>query len=157
MADLLFDWFGFECYQMVRLFFSIWPFEKMKISPIMSRICQIRNKLSKICLILRNFCQSGEILPTLVTLNSLRLTLSFISFFSESFGVGKWTPEIIQLLLVTLTIGGQYYKRSTLVIDDKACPRNFFLIFCMAWGLTWNAWRKPDLFILSELVLLNYR
>ena len=68
MADLLFDWFGFECYQMVRLFFSIWPFATMKISPIMSRICQIRNKLSKICQILVNFCQSGEILPTLVTL-----------------------------------------------------------------------------------------
>ena len=46
-----------QCDQMVRLFFNIWPFAAMKISPIMSQICQIKNKLSKICQILVNFCK----------------------------------------------------------------------------------------------------
>ena len=43
-----------QCDQMVRLFFNIWQFATLKISPIMSQICQsgsvfcqIRNKLSK--------------------------------------------------------------------------------------------------------------
>ena len=31
-----------RCDQMVRLFFNIWPFETMKISPIMSQIYQSR-------------------------------------------------------------------------------------------------------------------
>ena len=31
-----------QCDQMVRLFFSIWPFATMKISPIRSQICQSR-------------------------------------------------------------------------------------------------------------------
>ena len=31
---------GPRCDQMVRLFFKIWPFTAMKISPIISQICQ---------------------------------------------------------------------------------------------------------------------
>ena len=57
-----------QCDEMVGLFFNIWPFATMKISPIMSQICQSRltilpnkNKLSKIC-------QSGEISSNLATL-----------------------------------------------------------------------------------------
>ena len=39
-----------QCDQVVRLFFKIWPFVTIKISPIMSQICQsIINKPSKIC------------------------------------------------------------------------------------------------------------
>ena len=54
------------------IFFNIWTFATMNIGPIMSQIigsaiCQIRNKLSKICQILVNFWQSGEISPNLVT------------------------------------------------------------------------------------------
>ena len=64
-----------QCDQMVRLFFNIWPFAAMKISPIISQmcksmliICQIRRRLSKIWQILANFCQSDKISPNLVTL-----------------------------------------------------------------------------------------
>ena len=64
-----------QCYQMVKLCFNIGPFATTKISPIMSQFCQSRfailtnfkNKLSKFCQILVNFCQSGEISPNLVT------------------------------------------------------------------------------------------
>ena len=62
-----------QCDQMVRLFFNIWPFARMQISPIMSQICQIRlsilpNKnesvtnLPKTCQLLpkwRHFTKSG--------------------------------------------------------------------------------------------------
>ena len=57
-----------QCDEMVGLFFNIWPFATMKISPIISQICHSRltilpnkNKLSKIC-------QSGEISSNLATL-----------------------------------------------------------------------------------------
>ena len=58
---------------MVRLFFNIWLFATMNISPIISQISQRRlrilgNKLSKICLRRVNFGQSDEISPNLVTL-----------------------------------------------------------------------------------------
>ena len=33
---------GYQCDQMVRLFFNIWPFPTMQISPIMSQVCQSR-------------------------------------------------------------------------------------------------------------------
>ena len=53
-----------QCDQMVKLFLSIWPFATMKISPkchkfatVGSAFCQIRNKPSKICQKLVNFCQ----------------------------------------------------------------------------------------------------
>ena len=39
-----------------------------KFAKVGSTFCQIRNKLSKICQRLVNSCQSGEILPNLVTL-----------------------------------------------------------------------------------------
>ena len=65
---------GKQCDQMVRLFFNIWPFATMKISPIMSQICQSKlsilpNKkvtfknLPKTCKLLpkwRNFAKSGH-------------------------------------------------------------------------------------------------
>ena len=51
-------------------FFNISPFASLKISPIRSVFCQIRNKLSKFCHTLENFRQSGEFLPNLVTLVS---------------------------------------------------------------------------------------
>ena len=57
-----------QCDQIVRLFFNIWPFASMKISPIMSQICPKRKKQSKICQIPEFFCQSGDILSNLVTL-----------------------------------------------------------------------------------------
>ena len=64
-----------QCDQMVRLFFNIWPFPTMQISPIMSQVCQSRlsilpNKKQT----LKNMpktsklFQSGEISPNLVTL-----------------------------------------------------------------------------------------
>ena len=65
----------FQRDQMVRLFFNIWPFATLKISPkchkfaeVGSVFCQIGNKLSKICQRLVNFCQSGKISPNLITL-----------------------------------------------------------------------------------------
>ena len=83
-----------QCDQMVRLFFNIWPFETMKISPIMSQICPSRlsilpnkNKLSKNFQTYK-FLQNGGISPNLVTLwsNHEKLNLFFIhnkQFFSE--------------------------------------------------------------------------
>ena len=70
---------GAQCDQLVRLFFNIWPFAIMKIGPIMSQISQsqLRNKLSKICQRLVNFCQSGEISPNLVTLPIIHVSVSW--------------------------------------------------------------------------------
>ena len=34
-----------QCDQMVRLFFNIWPFATMKISPIRSQFCQSRHSI----------------------------------------------------------------------------------------------------------------
>ena len=70
-------------------------FVTMKISQIMSQMCQsrlsiiqIRNKLLKIYQTLVNFCQSGYFSPNLVTLvsnPSTFLTLSFSLTFSYKF------------------------------------------------------------------------
>ena len=63
-----------QCDQMVRLFFHIWPFASMKISPVTSQIYQSRlsilpnNNFVKNLLRLVNFCQSGNIPRNLVTL-----------------------------------------------------------------------------------------
>ena len=63
-----------QCDQMVRLFFNIWPFVTMKISPKCHKFAkagsgfsQIRNKPSKNWPRLINFCQRGKNLPNLVT------------------------------------------------------------------------------------------
>ena len=66
-----------QCDQMVRLFFNIWSFAPMKISPIASQICQNRlsilpnkkytvKKLPKTCILLpkrQNFTKSGHTVP----------------------------------------------------------------------------------------------
>ena len=63
-----------KCDQMVRLFFNIWPFATMKISPIMSQICQSQlsilpnnkwtvktlSKTGKLLPKWRNFARSGH-------------------------------------------------------------------------------------------------
>ena len=65
-----------QCDQMVSLFFNIWSFAEMKITPIchkFAKVCsafyQIRNRLSKVWQIFVNFCQNGEMPPNLVTLD----------------------------------------------------------------------------------------
>ena len=83
---------------MVRLFFYIWPFATMKISPIMSHkfakvgsaFCQIRNKLSKNCQILVNLCQNGKILPNLVTLLKTPVLYKIRPGISYLHGALKW-------------------------------------------------------------------
>ena len=61
-----------QCDQMVRLFYNIWPFAPMKISPTMSQICQsrlsilpnkkktVKNLLNKLLPKWRNFVKSGH-------------------------------------------------------------------------------------------------
>ena len=91
-----------QCDKMVRLFFSIWLFATMQISPLMSQICQSRlsicqkrNKLSKNCQRLVNFCQSGKISPNLVTLSEA-LLLSFLLLLGPASGLG--VPEALRIL-----------------------------------------------------------
>ena len=66
---------GWQCDQMVRLFSIFGHLQQWKLAQychkfakVGSLFCQIRNKPSKIGQQLVNFCQSGEILPNLVTL-----------------------------------------------------------------------------------------
>ena len=75
MTKIISHYCPYQCDQMVRLFFHIWPFEAMKISPIMWHICQsmLSNSPNKkwTVKILPSTCrhfQSGEFLPNLVTL-----------------------------------------------------------------------------------------
>ena len=61
----------YQCDQLVRLLFQIWPFAAMKINTIMSQICQSRHSIlpnKKKTVKIVNFCQSGKISPNLVTL-----------------------------------------------------------------------------------------
>ena len=105
---------GKQCDQMVRLFFNIWPFATMKISPIMSQICQSKlsilpNKewavknLPKTC----KSCQSGENSPNLVTLfvfvpryvlNGPTLGTSYSAFCIRKSKVNSWSsPNAITI------------------------------------------------------------
>ena len=90
-----------QCYQMVRLFFNIWPFATMYISPKTSHICKSRlsilpkKKLAvknspKTCKLLpkcRNFPKSGH-----TGLSASKCLIFFIiAFFYAS-------PQLLQLL-----------------------------------------------------------
>ena len=90
-------------------FFNIWPFTAVKISPIISQIpkvcsafCQIRNRLSKICQIFVNFCQSGKISQNLVTLLAMSHFLSLILIFL-SFSFISHRNCLLNALLITLS------------------------------------------------------
>ena len=53
-----------QCDQMVRLFFNIWPFAIVKISPIMSQICQSQlSILPNMKWTVKNLPKTGKLLP----------------------------------------------------------------------------------------------
>ena len=77
LVAYLASWYAYDqCDQIVN-YFSIfghmqqWKLAQKcnKFAKVDSTFCQIRNKLSKICQWLANFCQSSKILPNLVVLS----------------------------------------------------------------------------------------
>ena len=70
-----------QCDQMARLFCNIWPITALKSCPkyqkiakVGSKFCQTLDKLSTVRQRLIKICQSGEILPILITLAAVGLT-----------------------------------------------------------------------------------
>ena len=73
-----------------------------KFSKVSSAFRQIRNRLSKICQIFVNFCQSGKISQNLVTLLAMSHFLSLILIFL-SFSFISHRNCLLNALLITLS------------------------------------------------------
>ena len=141
---------------MVRLFFNIWPFSALKISLIMSQICQvcsafcqIRNKMSKICQNLVNFCQiwshwlAGRMgSPAAVALNSLA------SFDWQHLGSSVWPDwAIMTIFYISSPNFWQLFVPfwKTLLFSLK--------LLCLLLG---NFWHKLGNFLSEHLVTVVY-
>ena len=130
-----------QCDQIARwFFFNICPFSVMKICPIKSQIakvcyafCQIRNKPSKICLTLLNFCQNGKISPNLVTL-----------------------PSTDNHLPPSANVKNKSPARDELKKFATSSALEFLLYFLGAWGFVFRTKRIPSVLVKLLTAITRY-